>query len=71
MSFSMSTLAANIRAERARADISQEELAERANVSAAAVLSYESGTYVPGTDKLAAIAEALGCTPNDLLGWGN
>ena len=32
-------------------------------------LSYENGIYVPGTDKLAAIAEALGVTPNDLLGW--
>ena len=27
------------------------------------------GRLVPGTDKLFAMAEALGCTPNDLLGW--
>lgn len=24
---------------------------------------------VPGVDKAYAIAQALGCTPNDLMGW--
>lgn len=69
MAFNLDTLRSNIRAERARCNISQEELAHRCGVSTAAILSYESGIYVPGTDKLAAIAEALGVTPNDLLGW--
>lgn len=68
--FSKDAFAANLRAERARLDISQEELAERSGVSTAAVLSYENGTYVPGADKVCALAEVLGCTPNDLCGWG-
>ena len=69
MDFSKTTLGANIRAERARLDLSQEELAEKAGVSANAVISYEAGAWVPGVDKLWAIAQALGCTPNDLMGW--
>lgn len=68
--FSKDVFAANLRAERARLDISQEELAERSGVSTAAVLSYENGTYVPGADKVCALAEVLGVTPNDLCGWG-
>lgn len=69
MPFDNSTLAANIRAERARRRISQEELAEKTGVSAASIVAYESAVSKPGVDKLFAIAEALGTTPNDLLGW--
>ena len=68
--FSKDVFAANLRAERARLDISQEELAERSGVSTAAGLSYENGAYVPGADKVCALAEVLGVTPNDLCGWG-
>lgn len=68
--FSKDVFAANLRAERARNDLSQEELAMRSGVSTAAVLSYENGAYVPGADKVCAIAEVLGVTPNDLCGWG-
>ena len=60
--FSKDVFAANLRAERARSDLSQEELATRSGISTAAVLSYE--------DKVCAIAEVLGVTPNDLCGWG-
>lgn len=68
--FSKDVFAANLRAERARSDLSQEELATRSGISTAAVLSYESGTYIPGADKVCALAEVLGVTPNDLCGWG-
>ena len=68
--FSKDVFAANLRAERARSDLSQEELATRSGISTAAVLSYENGTYIPGADKVCAIAEVLGVTPNDLCGWG-
>lgn len=67
--FSKDAFAANLRAERARLDISQEELAKRSGVSTAAVLSYENGAYVPGADKVCALAEVLGVTPNELCGW--
>lgn len=68
--FSMDAFAANLRAERARFDISQEELAARSGVSAASLIKYESGEMTPGIDKVISMAEALGCTPNDLCGWG-
>lgn len=68
--FSKDVFAANLRAERARSDLSQEELATRSGISTAAVLSYENGTCIPGADKVCAIAEVLGVTPNDLCGWG-
>lgn len=63
-------LAAGIRAERARADMTQDELAERLGTTKTTVSLWESARQVPGGDKVYAIAVALGCTPNDLFGWG-
>lgn len=69
MGFSIDAMAANLRAERARKDMSQGELAARSGVSTAAVGLYENGEQMPGADKIFALAEALGVTPNDLIGW--
>lgn len=69
MKFSKDEFGANLRAARARADMSQEQLANRAGLSASSIIGYENGTMVPGVDKAYAIAQALGCTPNDLMGW--
>ena len=70
MNYSNEALASNLRAERARCDLSQEELAARSGVSAASLIKYESGEMTPGIDMVISMAEALGCTPNDLCGWG-
>ena len=70
MNYSNEALASNLRAERARCDLSQEELAARSGVSAASLIKYESGEMTPGADKVCALAEVLGVTPNDLCGWG-
>lgn len=69
MKFDNSELAANIRGMRGKADITQGRLAELVGVNITTIVKYEDGTTVPGTDKLFAMSEALGCTPNDLLGW--
>lgn len=69
MKFDNSELAANIRGMRGKADITQGRLAELVGVNITTIVKYEDGTTVPGNDKLFAMAEALGCTPNDLLGW--
>lgn len=69
MKFDNDELAANIRGMRGKADITQGRLAELVGVNITTIVKYEDGTTVPGTDKLFAMAEALGCTPNDLLGW--
>lgn len=69
MSFDRDALARSIRGRRAEMDITQAELAERAGVNITTIGAYESGERTPGADKLFAIADALGCTPNDLMGW--
>ena len=69
MKFDNSELAANIRGMRGKADITQGRLAELVGGNITTIVKYEDGTTVPGTDKLFAMAEVLGCTPNDLLGW--
>ncbi|MDO4428530.1 MAG: helix-turn-helix transcriptional regulator [Atopobiaceae bacterium] len=71
MPFSKSVFAENMRRRRVVLDMSQAELAERAGVTPDLVWSYENEKYVPGADKACAIAEALGCTINDLCGWGD
>ena len=62
-------LAGNIRAARARADLSQAEVASKVGVNVSTFAKYESGDYIPGADKLLAISQVLGCPPNDLMGW--
>lgn len=63
------SLATSLRVQRAKLDMSQGELAQRAGVSVYTVQKYEDGTMTPGADKLFAMCEVLGCTPNELLGW--
>lgn len=62
-------LAGNIRAVRARADLSQAEVTFKVGVNVSIFAKYESGDYVPGADKLLAISQVLGCPPNDLMDW--
>ncbi|MEG0015767.1 MAG: helix-turn-helix transcriptional regulator [Raoultibacter sp.] len=69
MEFSKDVFAARLRAKRAEADLSQELLAEMAGVGADTVVKYEGGLRVPGSDTLMKLAEALGCSPDHLLGW--
>lgn len=60
---------AELRSRRGFLDISQEELAERSGVNSRSISQYENGTCSPTLINVAKIADALGCTPNDLLGW--
>ena len=69
MRFDRYVFAANLRAARARRDISQGELAKRTGLNLTTISQYEDGAFVPGADKIIALAEALGVTPNDLMGW--
>ena len=69
MRFELETFAARLRGKRAELDLTQEELAKLAGISQGAVFQYEDGGYLPGADKLCALAQALGTTPNYLLGW--
>lgn len=51
-----------IRHARRTAGMSQRELAERADTSAAAICLYESGRRIPRTDTLARVLAAAGAT---------
>lgn len=69
MQFNNEEFAANLRAQRARVDMTQGELAEKVGLTTGIICRYEDGSTTPGADKVFSIAEVLRCTPNDLLGW--
>lgn len=51
MGFNKEVFAANLRAARAKLDISQDEFAKRVGISKDSVVKYESGEgYIPGAD---------------------
>lgn len=52
---------------RIKAGLSQKELAERLNVAQPSVHSWENGNADPKTDKLPALAAALGCSIDALF----
>ena len=55
-----------IRKLRKSAGLTQVQLAEKVGVTQATVSDWERGDYFPGAQKLPALADALGCTVNDL-----
>ena len=52
---------------RQKAGITQEQLAEKLGVGQSTVAMWENGKNSPQSDKLPKLAEALGCTVNDLF----
>lgn len=69
MKFDMSELGNRIRMYRGYRDMTQGQLSEMVGVNITTIVKYEDGSTTPGADKVFAIADALRCTPNDLLGW--
>lgn len=69
MGFDRDVFAAKLRGKRAEMNISQTALAEKIGISSDAIFKYESGSYTPGADKVYSLAEALCCTPDELMGW--
>lgn len=65
-------LGANLRRLRAKAELSRDELAIRADVGHGHLSKIENGGLLCRVDTLVKLAAALGATPNDLLagvGW--
>lgn len=58
-----------IRSMRKKSGITQQELAVAVNVNLSTVGNWERGITTPNVEQLWNCAVALGCTPNDLLGW--
>lgn len=61
--------AAELRSRRGFLDISQDELSKRSDVNSRSISQYENETCAPTLESISKLARALGCTPNDLLGW--
>ena len=59
----------NLSALLADRHMSQGDLAEQIGVDRGAISKYVTCTVAPGFRKLCAICDALGVTPNDLLGY--
>lgn len=66
----MSSMGDNIRAERARRNITQKELADAIGVSKTSIYLYETGRAVPAADKVKRIAGALGVSVSDIIERG-
>ena len=64
----MSTFRERLRMARRVRDITQEQLAEMAEISRAMVGRYESSDQLPALDTLVRIADALGVSTDYLLG---
>lgn len=58
----------NIRGERSRQDLTQEQLAERLGVAESTIRRWEMGATMPPSEMLAAMAGIFGCTTDWLLG---
>lgn len=56
-----------LKACRERASLTQQELADILKVDRSAISKWETGEFLPRAEKLPAIAEALGCTIDELL----
>ena len=62
----MRNVAANLRAERARARLSQQQAARLVGCSQGALQKWESGECVPATDSMFALAQVYGVTIDSL-----
>lgn len=69
MRLDRSYMSAQIRAERARLNMTQEQLGDEVDVSAATISLWENGCMTPGIESVMRLSEVFGITPNDLLGW--
>lgn len=54
---------------RGKIGLTQEELAKRLGTDRTTVVKWEKGKSFPRPQMLIRLAEVLGCTPNDLLGF--
>lgn len=63
------TVARSLRVQRAKAGMTQDELARVSGVSVDAIRSYERCMSLPLLETAYKLAKALGCSVNDLCGF--
>jgi transcriptional regulator with XRE-family HTH domain len=68
MTYDKERFAGNLRANRARSRMTQDQLAEASGVTAAAIRSYENALNVPSVENAAKLADALDVSLDQLVG---
>lgn len=63
--------AGNLRARIAKLGITQQEAAAMSGIPENTMGRYCRGEIMPSADRVVALASALDCDPNSLLGWGD
>jgi transcriptional regulator with XRE-family HTH domain len=66
--FDSMTFARRLKALREERGLNQKELSRAAGLTEAAIANYEVGRGMPNAVKVVALADALGCTTDVLLG---
>lgn len=69
MPYSREVTSRHLKSRMALAGMTIADLAAASGMSEDAISGYTRGATVPKLDTVFALAEALGCTPNDLCGW--
>ena len=67
MTFDRELLAGNLRANRARLNITQQEVADRSGLSQQSIANYECGAYVPSIEKACKLADVFGVSLESLV----
>lgn len=67
MTFDRELLAGNLRANRARLNISQRELAEKSKTTQQTIANYERGLTVPSIEKACKLADVFGVSLESLV----
>lgn len=67
MTFDRELFAGNLRANRARLKISQQELADRCGISQNTVTGYENGVFIPNIEKACKLADVFGVSLESLV----
>lgn len=61
------SFAGNLKRIRKGLNLSQNDLAKRADLHPAVISFYETGERKPGVEAIISLCRGLGCSPNDLI----
>lgn len=70
MGFDPNELCGNFRAHRAKAGMTQVDLAKRLHVTTQSISNYENGTTTPNLEFLVEFADFFNCSLDSLVGRG-
>lgn len=68
MPYDVDLVASNLRAFRAKADLSQEEVARKIGVNPSSIINWESGKNIPSFEKVCSLAALYGVSVDEIRG---